>query len=415
MGFLFRLLCFLLFPLMFFSLSHALDQPDLEYEAWLHEIYQEYHRHPHSAGYDDAVKNIIQSGQQEYPVRSGDNLYNVSRDLLGEADYWPTLWAKNSDITNPHIIYPRRKLALTKGQAKRRGRPYKPKVIKFRKASEADDDGKRSFKTLTVSLPQPKKPLKPVLQSFPLGLPKWSSVARLARQDQFHVLNFDFEKYKWNSEKNVYYLKYFVAGSTLSIEGELTGYVDEVLLQKGSVIHLRAGEVTPGSRFAVIKKQQSVEGEHVYQVLGEVQVNKKISNNWISKDVYEAKVTLLFSRISVGDLIINSPAKFFQHSKAAVNFSGRAGKILGGNRGNSHLFYLNDFVFLSKGSDAGLRAGDRYPIYQNLQSREKSFGWGSTPSGFLQILEVREGVSTAMITGLVNDIQVGDRVGQAFN
>jgi hypothetical protein len=41
-----------------------------------------------------------------YTVQQGDNLWNISRRVVGSAWLWPKVWSYNPEITNPNWIYP---------------------------------------------------------------------------------------------------------------------------------------------------------------------------------------------------------------------------------------------------------------------------------------------------------------------
>jgi LysM repeat protein len=56
------------------------------------------------------------AAQQEEPViyvvKQGDTLWGLSDRFLKDPYYWPNMWAKNSQITNPHLIYPGQKVRV---------------------------------------------------------------------------------------------------------------------------------------------------------------------------------------------------------------------------------------------------------------------------------------------------------------
>lgn len=41
-----------------------------------------------------------------YVIKKGDTLWGLSARFLKDPNYWPNLWSKNPQVTNPHLIYP---------------------------------------------------------------------------------------------------------------------------------------------------------------------------------------------------------------------------------------------------------------------------------------------------------------------
>jgi len=46
------------------------------------------------------------TGERIYIVEEGDTLWDICDQFFDDAHFWPTLWAFNPQITNPHWIYP---------------------------------------------------------------------------------------------------------------------------------------------------------------------------------------------------------------------------------------------------------------------------------------------------------------------
>ncbi|MSN27008.1 MAG: LysM peptidoglycan-binding domain-containing protein [Geobacter sp.] len=53
--------------------------------------------------------------QQEptvYVIKQGDTLWGLSERFIKDPYYWPNMWARNSQVTNPHFIYPGQKVRV---------------------------------------------------------------------------------------------------------------------------------------------------------------------------------------------------------------------------------------------------------------------------------------------------------------
>lgn len=47
-----------------------------------------------------------------YVIKQGDTLWGLSDRFIKDPHYWPNMWSKNSQITNPHLIYPGQKVRV---------------------------------------------------------------------------------------------------------------------------------------------------------------------------------------------------------------------------------------------------------------------------------------------------------------
>ncbi|MGD0586122.1 MAG: LysM peptidoglycan-binding domain-containing protein, partial [Oryzomonas sp.] len=47
-----------------------------------------------------------------YVIKKGDTLWGLSERFIKDPRYWPNMWSKNSQITNPHLIYPGQKVRV---------------------------------------------------------------------------------------------------------------------------------------------------------------------------------------------------------------------------------------------------------------------------------------------------------------
>src|SRR6185369_2392218 len=58
---------------------------------------------------------LLSAGPDEpaiYVIKQGDTLWGLSERFIKDPNYWPDMWSKNSQVTNPHFIYPGQKLRI---------------------------------------------------------------------------------------------------------------------------------------------------------------------------------------------------------------------------------------------------------------------------------------------------------------
>lgn len=51
-----------------------------------------------------------------YVIKKGDTLWGLSQRFLEDPKYWPSLWSKNQEVTNPHLIYPGQTVRFVDGR-----------------------------------------------------------------------------------------------------------------------------------------------------------------------------------------------------------------------------------------------------------------------------------------------------------
>ncbi|MDD2364646.1 MAG: LysM peptidoglycan-binding domain-containing protein [Desulfuromonadaceae bacterium] len=62
------------------------------------------------------MPSLLSAAEQEEPtvyvIKQGDTLWGLSERFIKDPNYWPNMWSKNSQITNPHFIYPGQKVRI---------------------------------------------------------------------------------------------------------------------------------------------------------------------------------------------------------------------------------------------------------------------------------------------------------------
>ena len=68
------------------------------------------------AGSAQSADSIAFPGAPDYyVVQPGDTLWDIAQTFTGDPRYWPKLWSFNSEITNPHWIYPGNRIVFRQG------------------------------------------------------------------------------------------------------------------------------------------------------------------------------------------------------------------------------------------------------------------------------------------------------------
>jgi len=63
-----------------------------------------------------ALPSVLFAAEQEKPaiyvIKQGDTLWGLSERFIKDPEYWPNMWSKNGQVTNPHFIYPGQKVRI---------------------------------------------------------------------------------------------------------------------------------------------------------------------------------------------------------------------------------------------------------------------------------------------------------------
>ena len=69
-----------------------------------------------------------------YTVEEGDTMYDICDQLIDDGSYWPKLWSLNTEVKNPHFIYPGMRLAFYAGDTEN---PPRIEVVSEDEAKDA--------------------------------------------------------------------------------------------------------------------------------------------------------------------------------------------------------------------------------------------------------------------------------------
>ncbi len=392
-----------------------------DYEDWLHNIYLEFYEQAVPAQRWDGI--VTSKNKDNYKVKPGDNLSQISANVLGSATYWPKLWAVNSQLSNPHLIAENTHLSLKAGGGLRfsaAGKPARKQITA--KFIRENKEGKKIKENKKVLLPALTSRIRPVLKKFPKSFPLWKSIYHQQQEKLTNELAIEFVEPAVSGQKLSVYLDNMIIERIPNSIGEVLPSGRRLLYSKGQDIFIKVfgdAVVDVGQRLRVVDtkpiyfKNQSID-ERLLQVRAELKVIEVVAKtDEAFYAEYKAKITHSFLSIKEGDSIIYGPLrKFFVEKNTSNKTLPRLGLIMGGKGLSSpELLGLHNLVYLNVGLQDSLKVGDVFPVYQSLKSRGGRDRWGDTVAAYINILNVQKNTATAVISQIMSDIKVGDRVG----
>lgn len=309
-----------------------------------------------------------------YVIKKGDTLWGLSERFLNDPLYWPDLWSKNRDITNPHLIYP--------GQR-----------VRFK-------DGKLEIVQEEAIAP---KAAAPQVVAPP--------VEDVAEERTFTI---------FGNEGSLLEEDLQTAGIIIGGQHgrELIGEEDTVFTNIGS-----NKQAIEGDRYTILRSSEEIchpitderLGRRILP-LGILQLTR------VAADGSRAIITKSYREIAKGDLLI--PHKDFERKEISLkaNEQKLSGRIVESYTGNNALA-AGDLVYLDLGTDHGAMEGNLLYIVRDVNIK-KSFMESETIAEYLfqtnrlphdvigavVIIKTGKRTSTALIVKSIDSIFKEDQV-----
>lgn len=406
------------------------NDPDLEYEARLYDIYVNY---TSAKTPEDQWRGLVGQRQDErYKIQRNDNLWDISQTLFGDGNYWPKIWSLNSSITNPHIIEPGNTIRFLLGDES--GPPAftvseneaenvtEGPMATIAKQTRVDDEAVSD----SPEIPPPSRTYRPLIKNLPPSLPNWQDPDEIARQ--FDDAGISYGRRKIADIADAIPLAAYVTGNPPQALGQVTeietGFNLAAALQY-IYVRMMPGQGEVGDTFLsvfdkgllkpdpsiILKKHQAFSME----VLGEIQLIEKVKSEKKEKegDVYRALVTKTVSPVQVGSSLVLGKIEDVNLSEKGRK-SQIAAQIIGGQFAQDRKLYgPQSFAFLDKGERDGIEVGQILPIRANRKARNKesrvlanirSIGW-------LKVVKTTDNFATAVVLRSWDEIVTGDYTG----
>lgn len=302
--------------------------------------------------------------KEDYLVKKGDTLWDISDHFLKNPWEWEKLWKNNPHIINPHLIYPEDLIVLSFNE---KGEP----VISVEK--------KAVKKTLNLNKDKKVIIQKKINDNIPSVNTK-------------EIGNFD-KKYSIedkNLEKNI-------------IESNLIN-------KKGDEIVVYIENANIGDIYSTIKNIKSLSKEKdLYRKTGKIQLKEKNGDFWIANviDNYES--------ISKNDIVkktndFDSTISFFptKPKVESANVIDTLDKISASK---------NDVILINKGSDQSIELGNLFHIVKEGKKYKingKELSTGNQKKATILVYKVEKDFSMAIIVENKELIKNNDKIVSPF-
>lgn len=304
-----------------------------------------------------------------YVIKKGDTLWGISQRFIQDPYYWPSLWANNPMVKNPHFIYPGQKLHIYDGR------------IELVPAYTVEEKGEPVAEPEVEVFEEPEVAEEPVVFPVPEGG------------------------------------EGFVATSEMDDAGILIDTVDNRIMiataEKVFVEMSDLGATQPGEHYALFKRGRKVEhpvtGETVgFRIddLGELRIEQ------VHEQVASAVITKAYQEIERGSRLRPVPErrKEIELKKAPEEIDGY---VVEGHR-NKISMGEHDLLYVDIGAENGLEKGNLLNISRQRQSTllaiKEEVQLPERLLGAAVVVEVRDRTATALVLKSVDAIERGDRV-----
>ncbi len=309
-----------------------------------------------------------------YTVKKGDTLWDLSQRFSDSPYLWPDLWSDNSQIANPHLIYPgqRIRLFLRKDIEKQAGPVIEEKAIET-KAPPIEIE------------PEAIPEIKPEVKTF-----YFAAIDRVG----------------------------FIKKKPVTPEGFIfRAKEDKKLISKDDIVYIgqdKSNPLAPGSKYTVFRTFDPIKDKKTGDYIGIQHYFSAVVEITQSAPRFAiARVIRSFSNVKVNDRLM----PYVKRSKNIArrkSQGGLLGEVISAEEHNL-LIADNTIVFINKGKKDGVKPGQRYNVFYQKKSRidpktRKKFPLDAIIFGELLVLHTEETTSTVFITKADRNISPGTKI-----
>jgi hypothetical protein len=353
-------------------------------------------------------------GYEIHTVKSGDTLWEVSKHYLKDPFLWPQIWEINSQVKNPHWIYPGDQILIKKIVVMKQEPVEKASEPTKQPEAQAPVPPPRAGTTQTAQQ-EPAPPATPVAPPQPPSVATYSDMycagffsAEPVQQKAALVGGEESESRALFSDRDVVYLN----------EGTSAGIKAGDELQ---VVRLVKDFAKWGTEFAPAKSAKRY--GYYYQDVGRVRVLLA------QEKAATAEIIFACEEILAGDLVTAGETRISPLQRPEISFNKFAAP---NNNISGRIFMTKEFrrllgaghiVYLDAGGKQNVQVGDYFRIVRHFDKstislfnrsdyakNKTTFDSVRKVIGQAVVLRVEPNASTVLITHSTESIAVGDGV-----
>lgn len=303
-----------------------------------------------------------------YVIKKGDTLWGLSERFIKDPYYWPNMWSKNGQITNPHFIYPGQKVRVFPDHLE--FVPKEPEAITGQKA---------------------QAPVAPAV------------FKEVAEEKTFQVRGNE----GFLMEKEIFPAGYVVGG-----------HHDRIVLGEDDIVYTDIGAnngAKAGDKFSVFRKDALVSHPLTSEIMGYKMVPLgTLQLTDVEQKASRAIITKSYKEISPGSYLM--PYRNGKRHEVSLKMPTRElkGYIIESYSGTS-IIAAGDIVYIDLGSVQGGEPGNMLYIIRDvtIDQRYVQGRIDRLPQellGALVVLETGKKTATALVVKSIDAIYKGDKI-----
>ena len=303
-----------------------------------------------------------------YTVQKGDTLWDLSQKFSDTPWQWPELWKENSQIANPHRIYPGERIRLYRrhgahGYGDDKGDKKKTSDEDLRKMSEMID-----FQYAAIER---------------VGFIRKDPVAS--------------------------------HGTIFKVEGR------KVMISTGDLVYIRPAdgvEMKPGTRYTIYRTLKPIKDRKTKRYIGIQHYFSGTLEVTLKRPAFVlARVIASFRPIKIGDLLMPYKRRL-QRLGVQESPEGLLGQIIESEE-HTAMFGENAIAFIDKGKQEGVVPGQIYWVFKQDQHRinpDDKYDVALTPVllGEFMVLHTENTTATVIITDSRQPMHAGSKFAAPF-